>query len=74
LPWEESGGCLHFWPGGCPAQRWRELGFRLRCGTWEPLAAICPAGVGVVGERENSKRLKPRGGEYRCVAGGRTAS
>ena len=73
MPRDELGGCLYVlarWVSGAEVARSR---FRLRCGTWEPLAAMCPAGVDVVGVRENSKRLNPRGGEYRCAAGGRTA-
>jgi hypothetical protein len=50
--------------------------FRRQCGTWEPLAAMLPAVVltAVSASRENSKQLKLQGGEYQCVAGGRTAS
>jgi hypothetical protein len=48
---------------------------RRRCGTWEPLAAMLPMGVlRPVGVREDSKQLKLQGAEYRCAAGGRTAS
>ena len=48
---------------------------RRRCGTWEPLAAMLPTGVlRPVGVREDSKQLKLQGAEYRCAAGGRTAS
>jgi hypothetical protein len=43
-------------------------------GTWEPVAPILsPTRWGGV-ERENSKRTKPRGAEYRCGARGRTVS
>jgi len=38
LPWEGSGGCLQVlarWSSGAKVARAR---FRLRCGTWEPLA------------------------------------
>jgi hypothetical protein len=45
------------------------------CGTWEPLAAMLPMGMlRPVGVREDSKQRKLRGAEYRCAAGGRTAS
>jgi hypothetical protein len=40
LPWDESGGCLYVlarWMSGAEVARAR---FRLRCGTWEPLAPM----------------------------------
>ena len=40
MPRDESGGFLYSLARWCPAQRWRELGIRLRCGTWEPLAPM----------------------------------
>jgi len=46
-------GSLARW---CPAQRWREPGLRLSCGTWEGVPRHCRPGGD--GERENSKRLK----------------
>ncbi len=42
MPWDESGGCLQVlarWVSGVKVARAR---FRLRCGTWEPLASMCP--------------------------------
>ena len=74
MPREEPGDtCLLPWrlPGTEVARarsgRWHE--------TWEPLAVMAPAGVlTLAGGRENPKQLKLRGGEYRCAAGGRTAS
>jgi len=40
-----------------------------RCGTWEPLAAMLPAGVlRPAGVREDSRQLKLQGAEYRCAA------
>ena len=48
---------------------------RRRCGTWEPLAAMLPMGMlRPVGVREDSRQLNLQGAEYRCAAGGRTAS
>ena len=43
MPWEEPGGCLQFlarWVSGVEVARAR---FRRWCGTWEPLASMCPA-------------------------------
>jgi len=74
LPRDESGGCLLSWPGGGPAQRWRELGSGSGAERGNPSPRYVRSGVGPVGEREDPKQLKLRGAEYRCVAGGRTAS
>ena len=49
----------------CPAQRWREPGMRLSCGTWESVPRYCRPRKG--GERESSKRLKRE--ELSTVAG-----
>jgi hypothetical protein len=59
LPWDEPGEGLHFlarWVSGVKVARAR---FRRWCGTWEPLASMCPAACWAVGVRENSKRLNP---------------
>ena len=74
MPREEPGGCLLTGQAvtGVKVARAR---FRRRCGTWEPLAAMLPTGVlRPVGVREVSKQRKLQGAEYRCAAGGRTAS
>jgi hypothetical protein len=74
LPRDESGGCLRSWPGGVrheggasPVQApVRNAG---------TLAAMLPAGVlRPAGVREVSRQRKLQGAEYRCAAGGRTAS
>ena len=56
MPWDESGGCLQFlarWVSGAEVARAR---FRLRCGTWEPLASMCSVVCwGMAGARENLK-------------------
>jgi hypothetical protein len=56
-----SGEAARAWPG-------------LLCGTWEPVAPILRSARWAGGERENPKRTKPRGAEYRCGARGRTVS
>jgi hypothetical protein len=73
LPWDESGGFLLAGQvvSGAEVARAR---FRLRCGTWEPLASMWRSCVDAVGVRENLKQRKLRGGEYRCGAAGRAAS
>jgi hypothetical protein len=57
LPWEESGGFLHSWPGGCPAQRWRELGSGAGAERGNRSPRYVRPRVGAAGERENSKQL-----------------
>jgi hypothetical protein len=51
----------------CPALRWRELGFRLWHGTWEPdpdtVRPFNWAKSPPAGESETSKRQKPQGAE-----------
>jgi hypothetical protein len=74
LSWDKPDGCLSIGlaVSGMKVARAR---VRRRCGTWEPLAAMLPTGMlRPAGVREDSKQLELQGAEYRCAAGGRTAS
>jgi len=71
---EESGGCLSTGQAVSGVEVARARSGRW-CGTWEPLAAMRLLGMlSRRGAREGVKRREPRDAEYRCVAGGRTAS
>jgi hypothetical protein len=75
LPWDEFGGCLHVLAkrlSGAKVARARYQAPVRNVGI--PRFDVFGLGVDVAGVRENSKRRKPQGGEYRCGAGRRTAS
>ena len=74
LSWDKPEGYL-FTALAVSGMKVARARFRRRCGTWEPLAAMLPTGVlRPVGVREVSRQRKLQGAEYRCAAGGRTAS
>ena len=63
------------WPRWCPVYRWRELVAgagreqeNLSSRYRRPVDRAAPPGR----EREDPKRRKPQGAEYRCEAQGRT--
>jgi len=64
-PWDESGGCPVYWPGGV-----RHRGdVSLVCCSRTERGKACPDTAALVwrGEREYPEWLQPRGIEYRCV-------
>ena len=75
MPRDESGGFLYSWPGGA---RHKGGASSVQALVWNVGTPRHDAVTGQVEGRlvirENPKQLKLQGGEYRCVAGGRTAS
>jgi hypothetical protein len=72
---DESGGFLYSWPGGA---RHKGGASSVQALVWNVGTPRRDAATGQVegrsAIRENLKQLKLQGGEYQCVAGGRTAS